>query len=42
MAVDKVDSASDTIEVGVSNDLDKLVDAPLGMNVLDVRLVLLD
>ena len=42
MSVDKVDSSGDPVEVGVADDLDELVDAPLGVDVLDVGLVLLD
>ena len=40
VSVGKVDPARDTVEVGLGDDLDELVDAPLGVDVLDVGLVL--
>lgn len=42
MPIDKVNSTSDSIEVCVADDFDELIDAPLGVNVLDVGLVLVD
>ena len=40
MSVGKVDPARDAVKVGLGDDLDELADAPLGVDVLDVGLVL--
>ena len=40
MSVGKVDPARDAVEVGLGDDVHELVDAPRGVDVLDVGLVL--
>ena len=40
MSVSKVDPARDAVEVGLGDDVHELVDAPRGVDVLDVGLVL--
>lgn len=42
MPVDKVDFAGDAVELRLPDDLDELVDAAVGVDVLDVTLVLPD
>jgi hypothetical protein len=42
MSVGKIDPPCDAVKVGLADNLDKLVNAALGMDVLDVGLVLLD
>ena len=40
MSVGEVDPARDAVEVGLGDDVHELVDAPRGVDVLDVGLVL--
>ena len=40
VTVGEVDPARDAVKVGLGDDLDELADAPLGVDVLDVGLVL--
>ena len=42
LVVHKVDPTRDTVKVCLLDDLDKLVDGPLTVDVLDVALVLFD
>ena len=42
LTIDKVDPSRDPLEVRLLDDLDKLIDGPLAVDVLDVALVLLD